>query len=742
MADDRKDLPPITAPNFLERVREVLSVYLGNRGDVLNRGVTLRDMVDGGLATLDARFAGGGKWVTPLVPVSTVTAQASDATSDMTPPPTPTGFTATAGLTNIFLEHDTPFYSQGHGHSHTEVWGSTLELPTFSQAVKLTEFTGTVFAFPSNLNTAWHLWAKWVSVDGVASVTAAGGTNGVSATTGKIGTADLNPLIVQAENLAAGAVDATKFVSTIEPVTLVLSGSLPTVKSTNTIYFVPDRKLYRWNDTAYVSSIPAVDVTGTLSDSQLAAISAAKVTGTLSDAQLAAISAAKVTGQITGTQITDSAITTAKIGAGAITTAKIAAGAVTAGEIAAGAITASKIGAGEITAGKIAAGAIVAGDIAAGAITTAKLASGAVTANEIAAAAITTGKIAANAVTAGEIAAGAITAGKIAANAIAVGSAAIENGAIVNAMIANATIDSAKIVSLGVSQLTAGSLTAGQYIRSTSYVPGTSGWSINADGSAELSNVTVRGAVYASSGTFAGSLSGATGTFSGSLSAASGTFTGILSGATGTFAGSLSAASGTFAGAINVGAFTGYSWPAAGLSGAHLSSAGLLIGNYNGGGKYLQVACDATGAVISTNIPAHLEDLQVSTIKIANNAATLTSSAFTASAYRNTLGATWQDAQSLTITTTGAQVYVSSAGVDLLGTWVSGENTGEFPPQFRLVRGATVLMNGLVAMSYSETPPAGAHTYALQVYSDTSQGSIGTNAGASNRSLFAIETKR
>lgn len=486
MSDDRKDLPPSTAPNFLERVREVLSVYLGNRGDVLNRGVTLRDMVGTGTFELNGAFGRGS--ATPLVALTTAGGSSGSSSAiaiDLTPPPMPTGFVATAGMTNIFIEHAAPTYTQGHGHSHTEVWGSTLALPTFSDAVKVTEFTGTVFAFPSNLATAWHLWIKWVSVDGKASTTPAGGTNGVSATTGKIGNADLNPLIIEAGNLAAGAVDATKFASTIEPVTLVVSGPLPTVKSTNTIYFVPDGKLYSWKGTAYTSTVPSTDVTGMLTD-----------------AQIAAIAAAKITGQITTTQITDDAVTTAKIYAGSITTAKIAANAVTAGEIAAGAIT------------------------------TTKLAAGAVTANEIAANTITTAKIAANAITAGEIATGAITAGKMAANAIAVGSAAIENGAIVNAMIANATIDSAKIASLSVSKLTAGSLAVGQYMQSTSYVAGTSGWTLNADGSAELANVTVRGAVYASSGSFTGAVYASSGSFTGAVYASSGTFTGTLNAVT------------------------------------------------------------------------------------------------------------------------------------------------------------------------------------------------------------------
>jgi hypothetical protein len=47
-------------------------------------------------------------------------------------------------------------------------------------------------------------------------------------------------------------------------------------------------------------------------------------------------------------------------------------------------------------------------------------------------------------------------------------------------------------------ELTALNLAVGRFIQSTSYVPGVSGWAINADGSAEFNNVIVRGALRAS----------------------------------------------------------------------------------------------------------------------------------------------------------------------------------------------------------------------------------------------------
>ncbi len=121
-------------------------------------------------------------------------------------------------------------------------------------------------------------------------------------------------------------------------------------------------------------------------------------------------------------------------------------------------VDASIIAAGTITATEIADNAISTPKLAAGAVTAAKITAGTITGNEIAATTITGGKIAAGTISATNIAAGTITAVELAA-------------------------------------LT---LTSGKYIRSTSYVAGTAGWNIDADGTADLNDVTVRGRLVAS----------------------------------------------------------------------------------------------------------------------------------------------------------------------------------------------------------------------------------------------------
>lgn len=107
------------------------------------------------------------------------------------------------------------------------------------------------------------------------------------------------------------------------------------------VFLTTDDKLYRYTGAAWTAAVPAVDITGT----------------------------------ITETQIGTDAITTPKIAANAVTAAEIAANTITAGQIATNAITADKILAGAITAAKVATNEIVAvsANIKDGVIQTAKI---------------------------------------------------------------------------------------------------------------------------------------------------------------------------------------------------------------------------------------------------------------------------------------------------------------------------------------------------------------------------------
>lgn len=80
------------------------------------------------------------------------------------------------------------------------------------------------------------------------------------------------------------------------------------------VYDEATEKLWRYVvGTGWTTAVPTTDLTGQVTDSQIADMAAAKLTG-----------------QITSTQITDDAVTTPKLAAGSVVTAKIAAGSITA----------------------------------------------------------------------------------------------------------------------------------------------------------------------------------------------------------------------------------------------------------------------------------------------------------------------------------------------------------------------------------------------------------------------------
>ncbi|KGG90514.1 hypothetical protein P368_15810 [Comamonas thiooxydans] len=114
----------------------------------------------------------------------------------------------------------------------------------------------------------------------------------------------------------------------------------------------------------------------------------------------------------------------------------------------------------------------------------------------------------------------------------------------------NLVADSIQATSISVTKLTGGNLSVGSWINSSNYVAGSTGWSINSNGQAEFSGVTVRGTIYSSAGTIGGITINGNG--------------------------------------LNVGGFWGYVWPPAGQSGLHIGPYGILLGNANNG-RYVEI---------------------------------------------------------------------------------------------------------------------------------------------------------
>lgn len=197
----------------LEALREAVQKLMGTRGRGGGRAaVRWDDLKAGGLLTETGRILPPGGTTTVVVGGGGGGGTPPDE-PDLTKPPTPTGLSAVAGLGNVLVEWDAPVYSMGHGHKQTNVYatkqpGDDNTAYTINDAVRVDSAVGplTVLALPSDLNIKWRLWIRYETNDGVES-DPAGGVNGVVVTTGRIGNADLGDLIVEAGNLAEGAVD-------------------------------------------------------------------------------------------------------------------------------------------------------------------------------------------------------------------------------------------------------------------------------------------------------------------------------------------------------------------------------------------------------------------------------------------------------------------------------------------------------------------------------------------------------
>jgi hypothetical protein len=121
---------------------------------------------------------------------------------------------------------------------------------------------------------------------------------------------------------------------------------------------------------------------------------------------------------------------------------------------------------------------------------------GQITGTQISDNAITAPKISANTITGNKIVANTITGGLLSTAGIITSAAQINDGLITNAKIGNAAITTAKISD---GQVTNAKI--GNTIQSTNYSAGSSGWSINKNGSAEFNGVVISRQLLVDSGT-------------------------------------------------------------------------------------------------------------------------------------------------------------------------------------------------------------------------------------------------
>lgn len=94
---------------------------------------------------------------------------------DLTPPPKPTGVTATALMSTAQVNWNAPTYTVGRGHDHSIISAAVVvtgqPVPAFAAAVKVGTPEGQPASIPVELGgTKYRLWVQHVSKEGVASV--------------------------------------------------------------------------------------------------------------------------------------------------------------------------------------------------------------------------------------------------------------------------------------------------------------------------------------------------------------------------------------------------------------------------------------------------------------------------------------------------------------------------------------------------------------------------------------------
>ena len=125
-------VPAIPAPtdsNLREvarAVKGVLDVREGLIGDPLDANVTFRELIDGGVIQVTST----GNRVTSVTSTGSGSSSGYDPTTDLTPPPAPTEFTATGLFASVQLQWAAPPDTYAN-HAYTEIWRAA---PTFTNA--------------------------------------------------------------------------------------------------------------------------------------------------------------------------------------------------------------------------------------------------------------------------------------------------------------------------------------------------------------------------------------------------------------------------------------------------------------------------------------------------------------------------------------------------------------------------------------------------------------------------------
>tara|TARA_A100001391_G_scaffold137259_1_gene95854 strand:+ start:5277 stop:7427 length:2151 start_codon:yes stop_codon:yes gene_type:complete len=234
-----KNIPASTEPELrgsLQAMKEALAVRLGQEGDPLDRAITLRELIDSGMAK---------KLTNKNFDPNTTTTDfvgAKDDPVDLSIPPAPTGLEASGAFTEIIINWNPPAYG---GHAFTEVFRSRDDAVGTAQLVTTTEAAITVDTV--GYNQEYYYWVRFVNISGVRGPF--NQTNGVKATTA----VDIGEVLSQLSETLADLPGYSTLTGLIDAGTLVIrASSAPSTRTDGSSLQVDDIWLDTDDDQLYV----------------------------------------------------------------------------------------------------------------------------------------------------------------------------------------------------------------------------------------------------------------------------------------------------------------------------------------------------------------------------------------------------------------------------------------------------------------------------------------------------------
>lgn len=206
--------PSSTSPEELKRVLsnvvEALDVRLGRRGDSIDRAVTLRELIDSGLAKkLVSR---------PFDPNNPSPDFRTPTQATPVVPPAPTGVSASAAFRTITIFWDQPLYPN---HSLAEIW--RFDSNTIGDAVLLGTSASTAYIDIVPGATTYYYWVRFISNTDTPGPFHS--TSGVTATTAP----DVDVLL----DVLTGAVTTSQLVTGLQSTINLITASTATAGSVN-----------------------------------------------------------------------------------------------------------------------------------------------------------------------------------------------------------------------------------------------------------------------------------------------------------------------------------------------------------------------------------------------------------------------------------------------------------------------------------------------------------------------------